>query len=67
MKDNAKRTEKITVNLTPNEFAFIQMLSEKAERKPSELARLLLMRQACQEWGKLQPEGQPLHRPTLAD
>lgn len=62
-----KRTNKITVNLTDEEMELINRLAEIGERKTSELARLLLMRQACQEWGKLQPEGQPLHRPTLAD
>jgi hypothetical protein len=61
-----KRTNKITVNLTDEEMQFISRLAEVGERKISELARLLLMRQALNEWGKMQPQGEPF-RPLSLD
>ena len=50
-----KRTNHITINLTDEEMELINRLAEQEERKPSELARILLIRQARQEWQKQQP------------
>ena len=50
-----KRTNHITINLTDEENELINKLAEQEERKPAELARILLIRQARQQWQKQQP------------
>ena len=54
-----KRTQKITVNLTFEEWELIQAISEHNERKPSEQARLLLLRECGREWAKIQSQEHP--------
>ena len=56
---NKKRVKHITINLTEEESDIIERLAAIGERKPADLARLLLMRQAVKEWGEMQPEGAP--------
>ncbi len=65
MKTNDKRTKHITVNLTEDEMALLERLAETYERKPAELARLLLTRAALAQWGELQPKDDRMARPTF--
>jgi len=52
-KDTEKRTEKITINLTPSEWELIQAIADQNERNTSEQARLLVLRSARTEWAKI--------------
>ena len=52
-KDNEKRTEKITINLTKSEWELVQAIADQNERNTSEQARLLLLKMARQEWAKI--------------
>ena len=53
MKTTQKRTNKMTINLTDEELELLQRVSEENERKPSEQARVLLMRACRLEWGNI--------------
>ena len=48
-----KRTEKITINLTPSEWELIQAIADQNERNTSEQARLLVLKMARTEWAKI--------------
>lgn len=54
-----KRQKHITVNLTDEESALIERLAEIYDRKPAELARILLNGAAIAEWGKIQVQEHP--------
>ena len=60
-----KREKHITINLTEQESELIERLAELTERKPAELARILLNRAALTEWGKIQANTHP--KDTLHD
>lgn len=60
-----KRIKNITLHLTEQESELIERIAELTERKPAELARLLLCRAALQEWTRYQmtehnPDAEPL-------
>lgn len=48
-----KRTKKVTINLTPNEWELVQAIADQNERNTSEQARLLLLKMARTEWAKI--------------
>ena len=54
-----KRIKNITLHLTEQESELIERLAELTERKPAELARILLNRAALNEWGKIQANTHP--------
>lgn len=54
-----KRTKNITLHLTEQEAELLERLAELTERKPAELARILLNRAALNEWGKIQTNTHP--------
>ena len=51
-----KKIYHITVNLTEEENELIQRIATDTERKPAELARILLLRQARQLWQTMSQE-----------
>ena len=51
-----KKIKHITVNLTTEEAELIERIAEDLERKPAELARILLLRQARQLWQTMSQE-----------
>lgn len=57
--DKKKRTVNITLHLTEEEAELLERLSELTERKPAELARILLNRATLNEWGKIQAQKHP--------
>ena len=57
-----KRTETLTVRLTKSELDFILSISEHNERKPSEQARILLLRECGREWAKIQEQEHPTNK-----
>ena len=58
----AKRTEKITINLTEEENELLKKICEHNERKPSEQARILLLRECGREWAKIQEQEHPTNK-----
>jgi len=54
-----KRNKHITVNLTTEEMTLLNRLCEIYERKPADLARILLNRVMLAEWGKIQVKEHP--------
>lgn len=69
-QDTEKRTETLTLHLTKSERELLERLAEREERKPAELARLLLNKKALEEWAKIQIEehpenAQPFTRPEF--
>lgn len=54
-----KRSKHITVNLTTEEMTLLNRLCEIYERKPADLARILLNRVALAEWAKIQAKEHP--------
>jgi len=62
MGRNDKRTRALTVHLTEEEAQLIERLADMSERKPAELARLLLNKKALEEWGRIQYELHPENR-----
>ena len=54
--EKKKRTVNITLHLTEEESELLERLAELTERKPAELARLLLNKKALEEWGKIQAQ-----------
>ena len=54
-----KRNKHITVNLTQEESDTIQALADIYDRKPADIARILLNRAAFAEWVKVQAEQHP--------
>ena len=54
-----KRQKHITVNLTEEENALLNRLCEIYERKPADLARILLNGAMLREWGKIQVKEHP--------
>lgn len=59
---NEKRIKKVTINLTDAEWELIQAISEHNERKPSEQARILLLRECGREWAKIQEQEHPTNK-----
>ena len=57
-----KRTQNITLHLTREEWELIQAISEHNERKPSEQARILLLRECGREWAKIQEQEHPTNK-----
>ena len=62
MAKDEKRTRALTVHLTEEEAQLIERLADMSERKPAELARLLLNKKALEEWGRIQYELHPENR-----
>ena len=54
-----KRTKNITLHLTPSELELLETVAEHHERKPAELARLLLAWATRKEWAKIQEQEHP--------
>lgn len=54
-----KRNKHITVNLTDEEINLLNKIAELYERKPSELARILLNRATLAEWQNIQSKEHP--------
>lgn len=48
-----KKIYHITVNLTEEENELIKRIAQDTERKPAELARLLLMKEARRQWASM--------------
>ena len=60
-----KKTKHITVNLTQEENELIERIAEGLERKPAELARLLLLREARRQWASMSAlDNEPLRPMT---
>ena len=54
-----KRNKHITVNLTDEEMTLLNRIAEMYDRKPSELARILLNRATLAEWCDIQNKEHP--------
>lgn len=48
-----KKTNHITVNLTDEEMELIERIATDTERKPAELCRILLMKEARRQWASM--------------
>ena len=56
-----KRVKHYLINLTEEEAELLERLAEEQERKTSELARILLIREAKREWAIIsQLDNKPL-------
>ena len=58
----SKREQNMTLHLTKEEWELIQRISEHNERKPSEQARILLLRECGREWAKIQEQEHPTNK-----
>ena len=52
-----KRTKKISINITEEEFQLLEKLASHERRTISELASLILMDNALLLYGEMQPKG----------
>ena len=57
--ENEKRTEAITLHLTQGERDTLEALAELLERKPAELARLILTKGIGKKWAEQQEKEHP--------
>ena len=48
-----KKNYHITINLTEEENELIQRIAQDLERKPAELARILLLKEARRQWASM--------------
>lgn len=56
-KTMGKRTKKVSINITEEEYQLLEKLASHERRSVSELASLILMDNALLLYGEMQPKG----------
>ena len=59
MKTATKKTESITIRLTPDQAHQLELLAEHLDRTPSDTARRLLTTAMVNQWAQIEAEKQP--------
>lgn len=60
MKTTTKKTESITIRLTPDQAHQLKLLAVQLDRTPSDTARRLLTAAMIELWARIEAEKQPI-------
>ena len=58
MKTSTKKTESVTIRLTPDQAHQLELLAEHLDRTPSDTARRLLNTAMIDQWARIEAEKQ---------
>ena len=58
MKTTTKKTESVTIRLTPDQAHQLELLAEHFDRTPSDTARRLLTTAMVEQWARIEAEKQ---------